>query len=320
MHGTQQVMTTERGTTINIPTMTLSGVNGRCLITPHDPALIYPGRGITPIVHLIVGFEGTDCEPDRDDMLAIAIWGKSKSMKLEMDFLVLDVPTAYNAIIEQSTFHNVKAVLAQVHYESDDGSTEKLFGDRPTARECYLTRSQSEAGEEKNRKRKLERKGVALVVAITHGGVNSSVARIGHIFVDKLIIIKQALLWVLTSMLYPMMILEIASLGLEDFPKEGSLLFYTLKVPLALDKLDLLLDSRLHLDQLCFKGFQIGFLGFHLGGASPALDKEEVILLIMYFRLPLDCKYKSLLVTEAILTSFPSFTQRLLSSMRLGKG
>ena len=59
-------------------------------------------------------------------------------MNLEIDFLVLDVPTAYNAIIEQSIFHNVKAVLAQVHYESDVGSTEKLFGDQRIARECYL--------------------------------------------------------------------------------------------------------------------------------------------------------------------------------------
>ena len=35
------------------------------------------------------------------------------------------------------------------------------------------TESKGEVGEEQNWKRKLERKGVALVVAITHGGVNS---------------------------------------------------------------------------------------------------------------------------------------------------
>ena len=47
------------------------------------------------------------------------------------------------------------------------------------------TGSKSEVGEEQNWKRKLERNGVALVLAITHGGVNSR-----YVLVIKCILIR----------------------------------------------------------------------------------------------------------------------------------
>ncbi|KAJ8429368.1 hypothetical protein Cgig2_033200 [Carnegiea gigantea] len=67
---------------------------------------------------------------------------KTKSRNLEVDFLVVDVLTAYNLIIRWPTLHKVKAIIAphllQVQYRADDGSMWKLFGSQQIARECYL--------------------------------------------------------------------------------------------------------------------------------------------------------------------------------------
>ncbi|KAJ8435859.1 LOW QUALITY PROTEIN: hypothetical protein Cgig2_028567 [Carnegiea gigantea] len=77
----------------------------------------YPGREIevnpTGIIHLLLCFGD-----------------KTKARNLEVDFLVVDVPTAYNAILGRPTLHKLKA--------ADDGSVGKQQGDKRMARECYL--------------------------------------------------------------------------------------------------------------------------------------------------------------------------------------
>ena len=58
-----------------------------------------------------------------------------------MNFLVVDVPVAYNVIIRRPTLGTIKAVVAPylllVQYELDDGRVEKLFRDQTMARECF---------------------------------------------------------------------------------------------------------------------------------------------------------------------------------------
>ncbi|KAJ8434329.1 hypothetical protein Cgig2_010946 [Carnegiea gigantea] len=51
---------------------------------------------------------------------------KGKAMNVEVDFLVVDVPMAYNSILRWPTLHKVEAVIApyllQLQFEADDGS------------------------------------------------------------------------------------------------------------------------------------------------------------------------------------------------------
>ncbi|KAJ8423735.1 hypothetical protein Cgig2_023890 [Carnegiea gigantea] len=58
--------------------------------------------------------------------LPVYLGDKTKSKSLEVDFLVIDVPMAYNVIIGRPTLHKVKAIIApyllQLQYEADDGS------------------------------------------------------------------------------------------------------------------------------------------------------------------------------------------------------
>ena len=74
--------------------------------------------------------------------LPVCFCDKTKSRSLEVDFLVIDVPTAYNVILGRLTLHKVKAVIApyllHLQFEADDGSISEMRGDQRTARECYL--------------------------------------------------------------------------------------------------------------------------------------------------------------------------------------
>ncbi|KAJ8423732.1 hypothetical protein Cgig2_025308 [Carnegiea gigantea] len=67
---------------------------------------------------------------------------KAKVRTLEIDFLLVNVPTAYNIILGQPTLYKVKAVFApyllQLQFEADDGTIGMMQGDQWIARECYL--------------------------------------------------------------------------------------------------------------------------------------------------------------------------------------
>jgi len=56
------------------------------------------------------------------------------SKNLEVDFLVVDVPAAYNVILGLSTHHRVKDVIAsyllQHQFEAEDGSVAEIYGDQ----------------------------------------------------------------------------------------------------------------------------------------------------------------------------------------------
>ncbi|KAJ8423632.1 hypothetical protein Cgig2_028491 [Carnegiea gigantea] len=74
--------------------------------------------------------------------LPVRFGDQNKFKSLEVDFLVVDVPTIYNIIIGRPTLHRVKAVVApyllQLQFETNDGNIGELRGDQRTAQECYL--------------------------------------------------------------------------------------------------------------------------------------------------------------------------------------
>jgi len=62
--------------------------------------------------------------------LPLRFGDKAKARNLEADFLVVDVPMAYNVIHGRPSLYKVKAIIAsyllQLQFEADDGSFGKL--------------------------------------------------------------------------------------------------------------------------------------------------------------------------------------------------
>uniref|UniRef100_A0A803N3W1 Uncharacterized protein n=1 Tax=Chenopodium quinoa TaxID=63459 RepID=A0A803N3W1_CHEQI len=59
------------------------------------------------------------------------------------EFLVVDVPSAYNAIIGRLMIYDVQDVVLTYHltmiYESNNSFPERVRGSHKMARECYVT-------------------------------------------------------------------------------------------------------------------------------------------------------------------------------------
>jgi len=75
--------------------------------------LTHLGCDIIPLVHPILGFEGQEVNPTGMIRLPIHFGDKLKVKNLEVDFLVVDVPTACNVILGRPTLHKVKALIAR---------------------------------------------------------------------------------------------------------------------------------------------------------------------------------------------------------------
>ncbi|KAJ8423388.1 hypothetical protein Cgig2_003773 [Carnegiea gigantea] len=77
----------------------------------------------------------TNNDPSGCDTFAPIIRDKTKSRNIEVNFLVINVPLAYNVIIGQPILQKVKAIIApylfQIQCEADDGSIGKLFDPHP---------------------------------------------------------------------------------------------------------------------------------------------------------------------------------------------
>ncbi|KAJ8427574.1 hypothetical protein Cgig2_021719 [Carnegiea gigantea] len=70
--------------------------------------LTHPGRDIVPLVHPILGFGGQEVNPTGMIHIPVRFDDKLKAKNLEVDFLVVDVPMAYNVIIGRPTLHKNK--------------------------------------------------------------------------------------------------------------------------------------------------------------------------------------------------------------------
>jgi len=84
----------------------------------------------------ILGFEGLEVNPTKIIRLPVRFGDKTKFKSPEVDFLIADVPTAYNVIIGRPTLHRVN--LLQLQFGTDDRNIGELRGDQRTAWECYL--------------------------------------------------------------------------------------------------------------------------------------------------------------------------------------
>ncbi|KAJ8423820.1 LOW QUALITY PROTEIN: hypothetical protein Cgig2_017383 [Carnegiea gigantea] len=140
LRSVQQVLTTEQGPRTTVPTMVFGGKEAPQFASPHNDPLVvemkiasaivrqiltdiggsvniitwdcwkkltHPGRDIVPLVHPILGFGGQEVNPTGMICFPVRFGDKLKSKNLEVDFLVVDVPTAYNVIVGHPTLHKV---------------------------------------------------------------------------------------------------------------------------------------------------------------------------------------------------------------------
>ncbi|KAJ8436468.1 hypothetical protein Cgig2_000453 [Carnegiea gigantea] len=96
--------------------------------------LTYPGRDSVPLVHPILGFGGPEVKPTGMIRLLLCFDDKLKARNLEVDFLIIDVPKAYNVILGLPILHKVKAIivpyLLHLQFEVDDRSMGVMQGDQ----------------------------------------------------------------------------------------------------------------------------------------------------------------------------------------------
>ncbi|KAJ8431110.1 LOW QUALITY PROTEIN: hypothetical protein Cgig2_015678 [Carnegiea gigantea] len=126
--GTQQVLKTEQRPRVMVPIMVFGGKEApRFASLYNDPLVVemkvasaidclkkltYPGHNIVLLVHPILGFGGQEVNPTGMIRLPLCFVDKLKARNVEVDFLVVDVPTAYNVILGRPTHHKRKPGLA----------------------------------------------------------------------------------------------------------------------------------------------------------------------------------------------------------------
>ncbi|KAJ8429183.1 LOW QUALITY PROTEIN: hypothetical protein Cgig2_028756 [Carnegiea gigantea] len=129
LRGAQQVVTTEQRPCVTVPTMVFGGKEALCFASPHNGPLVvetkiasaivrrilidmgrsvdiiiwdclkklaHTGGDIVPLVHPILGFGGQEVNPTSMIHLPLRFDDNLNARNLEVDFLVVDVPTAYN--------------------------------------------------------------------------------------------------------------------------------------------------------------------------------------------------------------------------------
>ncbi|KAJ8451346.1 hypothetical protein Cgig2_014118 [Carnegiea gigantea] len=138
LRSAQQVLTTEQGPRTMVPTMVFGGKEAPRFAYPHNDPLVvemkiasvivrrilidtgssidiitwdslkkltHPGRDIVPLVHPILVFGGQEVNPTGMICLPMRFSDKLKSKNLEVEFLIVDVPTANNVILGRPTLH-----------------------------------------------------------------------------------------------------------------------------------------------------------------------------------------------------------------------
>ncbi|KAJ8420466.1 hypothetical protein Cgig2_010852 [Carnegiea gigantea] len=176
LRSTRQVLTVEQGSCITAPTMMFGGKDAPRFASPYNGPLVvemkigsaivrqiliftgssvdiitwdylkklaHLGHDIVPMTNPILGFGGQKVRPLGMIRLPVRFGDKARFKSLEDDFLVVNVPTAYNLIIGRLTLHRVRAAVApyllQFQFETDDSGVGELHGDQRMARECNTT-------------------------------------------------------------------------------------------------------------------------------------------------------------------------------------
>src|SRR5664279_3910716 len=94
------------------------------------------------VVAPLIGFTGDTLRPKGMVQLKVAFGTSPKVVEVMVDFLVVDAPSAYKAILGRGTLNRIGAIVCSPHlkvkFYTDHGIGEEC-GQQKVARECYLT-------------------------------------------------------------------------------------------------------------------------------------------------------------------------------------
>ncbi|XP_058202886.1 uncharacterized protein LOC131317344 [Rhododendron vialii] len=97
---------------------------------------------LRPMTSPSVGFAGTPVYPAGQIALPITIGGEGSQITRIVDFIVVDCPSAYNAILGRTTLNKIGAIISTYHLMIKFPTSEGVAcvrGDQKAARECYVT-------------------------------------------------------------------------------------------------------------------------------------------------------------------------------------
>ena len=96
---------------------------------------------LRPVNSPLVGFGGMKVQPVGTVTLPVVVGAYPQQVARDMNFLVLDCSSSYNAIIGRPTLNSWKAVTSTYHLSakfSTEHGIRQVQGDQLAARECYL--------------------------------------------------------------------------------------------------------------------------------------------------------------------------------------
>ncbi|XP_058220297.1 uncharacterized protein LOC131330652 [Rhododendron vialii] len=94
------------------------------------------------MVSPLVGFAGTPVYPAGQIALPITMGEERSEITRMIDFIVVDCPSAYNAILGRTTLNKIGAIISTYHLMIKFPTSEGVAcvrGDQKAARECYVT-------------------------------------------------------------------------------------------------------------------------------------------------------------------------------------
>ncbi|XP_010667289.1 uncharacterized protein LOC104884349 [Beta vulgaris subsp. vulgaris] len=95
---------------------------------------------LKPVRYPVIGFTGASVTPEGLVSLPVRIGDDDEARDVMTEFLVVDVPGAYNAIIGRSLIHDVQGIVSAYHltmsYVTNEGTTAKLRGNQEAAKSC----------------------------------------------------------------------------------------------------------------------------------------------------------------------------------------
>lgn len=97
-----------------------------------------PKKRLTPPDVPLVGFSGSPVYPLGKITLPVS----TGSVTLNLEFVVVDVPSPYNAILRRAWLHGMRAVASTYHqvvwYIRTTGQQEDLYEDQVASKKCYI--------------------------------------------------------------------------------------------------------------------------------------------------------------------------------------
>ncbi|XP_021762924.1 uncharacterized protein LOC110727653 [Chenopodium quinoa] len=105
---------------------------------------------LKPVSYPVIEFNGSTVRPEGSIVLPVKLGDGPQARDVMAEFLVVDVKSAYNAIIGIPIIHDMQAVVSTYHlaiaYVSNLGAVEKVYGGQVMSKACYVTALKNPVG------------------------------------------------------------------------------------------------------------------------------------------------------------------------------